>query len=128
MPSSILGAFSRPVPPPSSDDRRKDVRARAAVQLLRSALAKEGNYTDQPEMAIWVHDQRLEMLNFHPPHPIVQGENRRAGTSRLVTRSTGIPTHLTRSYRDFCRRGGTPHRLTASAMIVISNKSIHPVK
>ena len=22
---------------------------------------------DPPEMAIWVHDQILEMLNFHPP-------------------------------------------------------------
>ena len=30
VPSLILGAFSRPVPPPSTDDRRKDVRSRAA--------------------------------------------------------------------------------------------------
>ena len=100
VPSSILGAFSRPVPPPSIDDRRKDVRARAAVQLLRSALAKEGNYTDQPEMAIWVHDQRLEMLNFHPPHPIVQGKSpsRDITTCHTIDRDSNPPT---RSNRDF---------------------------
>ena len=37
VPSSILGAFSGPVPPPSTDDRRKDVRARAAAAASGTA-------------------------------------------------------------------------------------------
>ena len=41
VPSSILGAFSRPVPPPSSYDRRKDVRARAAdAGVIRSTARR----------------------------------------------------------------------------------------
>ena len=90
VPSSILGAFSRPVPPPSTDDRRKDVRARAAAQQsVGEGRQLHGSTFNQ--MAIWVHDRILEMLNFHPPARSNR-ENRRAGTSRLVTRSTGIPT------------------------------------
>ena len=87
--------------------------------------AKEGNYTDQPEMAIRVHDQSLEMLNFHPPHPIVQGKSpsRDITTCHTIDRDSNPPHPIEQG---FCRRGGTPHRLTASATIVISNKSIHP--
>ena len=48
VPSSILGAFSRPVPPPSSDDRRKDVRARAADAASGTARwRRKAIYTEQ---------------------------------------------------------------------------------
>ena len=77
-----------------------DGKTSAPGPLHSSALAKEGNYTDQPEMAIWVHDQRLEMLNFHPP----TRSNREKSPSRDITtchtidRDSNPPT---RSNRDF---------------------------
>ena len=73
VPSSILGAFSRPVPPPSSDDRRKDVRARAADAGFGTARRRrKATYTEHADGckgAVW----GLETRSFQPTRPIVQG-------------------------------------------------------
>ena len=69
VPSSILGAFSRPVPPPSTDDRRKDVRARAADAASGTARwRRKAIYTEllllqqQPDGYLGAHTRSLEIF------------------------------------------------------------------
>ena len=77
VPSSILGAFSRPVPPSSTDYRRKDVRARAADTASGTARwQRKAIYTEQqlllqqPDGYLGAHK---ELGDFPARHPIVQG-------------------------------------------------------
>ena len=62
VPSSILGAFSRPVPPPSTDDRRKDVRARAADAASGTARWKR-KATEQSEKQTETASNRTDYVS-----------------------------------------------------------------
>jgi len=106
VPSSILGAFSRPVPPSSTDYRRKDVRARAAdaasgtARWRRKAIyTRNNNYYYNNQMAIWVHTRSLEI--FQP-------------AIRSYRDFSTLPGAFS-TRQGFCRRGGSPHKLPAGS-------------
>ena len=109
VPSSILGAFSRPVPPPSTDDRRKDVRARAADAASGTARwRRKAIYTEQqlllqqPDGYLGAHTRSLEIFQ-----PAIRSYR---GFSTSI-----IPRELSAPVQGFCRRGGSPHRLPAGS-------------
>ena len=77
VPSSILGAFSRPVPPSSTDTDGKTSAPGPLMPPLAQRLAKEGNIHTEQQLLLQQPDGYLgahkELGDFPARHPIVQG-------------------------------------------------------